>query len=169
MSGFETIAMIAGVAGTALDFVGTIRQGQEAKQRHLYEQKVQEQQANEARAASQRAAAARKREGEYLLSRQRAAIAGSGGSTAEQSVLDIMGETAKETDLGVRTELFKGEQQGRGYDDAAIVSGIDARNSVTSSYFSAAGGLFNNVSSMYSRFGQQQRRTKTAPVMVPYG
>lgn len=169
MAGLSTIATIAGLAGTALQFVGTIRQGQEAAARHEYEQKVQEQQADEARAASQRAAAARKREGDILLSRQRAAVAASGGSTADQSVLDIMGETAKESDLAVRTELFKGEQQGRGYDDAAIVSGIDAKNAVTSSYFSAAGGLFSGISSMYSRFGQQQSRTRTAPVMIPYG
>lgn len=159
MSGFETLALIAGGIGTAVQTFGTIKAGKDADAKAQYEAKVQEQQADEAKAASQRDAAAQHRQGQQLLSQQRAAIAGSGGSLADPSVIDLMGDTSAEVELAKETELFKGEQQSRGYNDAAKNSRISGKNAKTAAYISAAGGLFSGVSSMYSRFGQQAKAT----------
>lgn len=162
MSGFELIAGLAGAAGTVVQTLGTLQAGREDKARYQYEQKVQQQQADEAQAASQRDAAARYREGEFLLSQQRAGIAGGGGSLADASVMDLMGDTAAEADLAARTEIYKGEQQARGYNDAAKIAGINANNAMSRARYQAAGGLFAGVSNMYSRFGQQARATAPA-------
>lgn len=169
MSGLEIIAGIAGLAGTALQAAGTIKAGNEAEDRFEYEAKVKQQRADEARAAGQRAAMARQREGELVMSRQRAYAAAQGGG-ADASVIDIMADTASEVDLGVKTEMFKGEQQGRGYDDAAKISLTNARNAASSSKWAAAGTLFGGVTSMYSRFARDKRRsTSLSTISLPYG
>lgn len=157
MSGFELIAGLAGAAGTLIQVGGTLQAGKEDQARYEYEQKVQRQQADEAQAASQREAASRYREGKLLASQQRAAIAGSGGSVADASVIDLMNDTQDEVNLAAQTEIYKGEQQRRGYDDAAKIAGINAKNAMSRAKYQAAGGLFAGVSNMYSRFGQQAR------------
>lgn len=162
MSGFELIAGLAGAAGTVVQTLGTLQAGREEKARFQYEQKVQQQQADEAQAASQRDAAARYREGRLLASQQRAAIAGSGGSLEDASVIDLMNDTQDEVNLAAQTEIYKGEQQKRGYNDAAKIAGINADNAMTRAKYQAAGGLFAGVSNMYSRFGQQARATAPA-------
>lgn len=153
------IGKVAAVGGTILQVAGTMQAGREEKARLQYEEKVQEQQADEALAASQRDAASRYREGRLLLSQQRAAIAGSGGNITDASVIDLMGDTAAEADLAARTEIYKGEQQSRGYNDAAKVAGVNADNAMRRARWQAAGQLFSGVSSMYSRFGQQAKAT----------
>lgn len=162
MSGFETLALIAGGIGTAISTFGTIQAGREAEAQANYQAKVQEQQADEAYASSQRDAAEKYRKGQIMLGDQRAAIAGSGGDLTDPSVLDIMGDTQAEIDLAARTDIFRGDQQARGYNDAAINSRISGQNAKRASYLNAAGTLFSGVSNMYSRFGQQAKSTKTA-------
>lgn len=156
------LGMIAGALGTAVQLAGTLQAGREESARYAYEQKVQRQQADEAQAASQRDAAARYREGRLLASQQRAAIAGSGGSLEDASVIDLMNDTQDEVNLAAETEIYKGEQQKRGYNDAAKIAGINANNAMTRAKYQAAGGLFAGVSNMYSRFGQQARATAPA-------
>lgn len=162
MSGFETLALVAGGIGTAVQAFGTISAGREANARAQYEAKVQEQQADEAYSASQRDAAETYRKGQIMLGDQRAAIAGSGGSLTDPSVIDIMGDTGAEIDLAARTDIYKGEQQARGYNDAAVNSRISGKNAQKAAFISAAGDIFSGVSNMYSRFGQQAKTTKTA-------
>lgn len=159
MGALAGLPAILGGIGTGIQVLGTIKAGNDADAKAQYEAKVQEQQADEAKAASQRDAAAQYRQGNQILSQQRAAIAGSGGSLTDPSVLDLMGDTAAEADLAGRTEIYKGEQQSRGYNDAAKNSRISGKNAKTAAYIGAAGSLFSGVSSMYSRFGQQAKQT----------
>lgn len=165
MSGFEILAGL----GLGLQTLGTLQQGREQKARFHYEQKVQRQQADEAEAASQRDAAARYREGEFILSQQRAGIAGSGGNLSDPSVIDLMGDTQAQVRLAADSEIYKGQQQAKGYNDAAVVSGINGDNAMKAAWLNAGANLFSGVSNMYSRFGQQQRMTSpstgsTAPL-----
>ncbi len=162
MSGFETLALIAGGIGTAVSTLGTIQAGREAKAQAEYQAKVQEQQADEAYASSQRDAAEKYRKGRIMIGDQRAAIAGAGGDLTDPSVLDIMGDTEAEIDLAARTDIFRGEQQARGYNDAAVNSRITGKNAQKAAFLNAGASLFSGVSNMYSRFGQQARTTATA-------
>lgn len=170
MSGFETLALIAGGIGTAVSTLGTIQAGREAKAEADYAAKQQEMQADEATASSQRDAAEKYRKGRIMLGDQRAALAASGGDLTDPSVIDIMGDTEAEVDLAARTDIYRGEQQARGYNDAAINSRISGKNAQKASYISAAGNLFSGMSSMYSRFGAPAKTSApTNNVKLPYG
>lgn len=163
------VSGIAGVAGTIMSVSGALQQGKDAEAKAKYEAKVQEQQADEAQAASQREASEKYRQGQYMLSQQRAAIAGSGGSVNDPSVIDMMGETAGETALSAETSIYKGEQQARGYNDAAKVSRYEGKAARRASYYNAAGALFSGVTSMFSRFGAPQKSAPAKSVRTPYG
>jgi len=156
------LAPILGAIGTGIQVLGTLQAGREAKARHEYEAKVQRQQADEAEAASQRDAAARYKEGQFILSQQRAAIAGSGGNLNDPSVIDLFGDTKDSIGLAVDSEIYKGKQQAKGYNDAAVVSGINAKNAMNAAWLNAGSQLFSGITNMYSRFGQQQRQTSAA-------
>jgi hypothetical protein len=147
------LATIASIAGTALSVVGTISAGAQQSAAYKYQAQQDKIAADEAKASSQREAAAQTRQGELIMSRQRAAVAAGGGNTAEPSVIDVMADTGAQADLAARTQLFKGEEQSRGYQDAATIAGINASNARTNSYFGAAGDLFKGITSMYDRFG----------------
>lgn len=147
------LGTIATIAGTALSVIGTISAGAQQSAAYKYQAQQDKIAADEAKASSQREAAAQRRQGDLVLSRQRAAIAANGGNTAEPSVIDVMADTGTEADLAARTQLFKGEEQSRGYKDAATIAGINASNARTNSYFGAAGDLFKGVTSFYDRFG----------------
>lgn len=164
------LTAILGAIGTATSVVGTLAAGAQQKKRFEFEQKVAEQQADEASAASQRDAQARYREGRLIASQQRAQIAGSGGSVADQGVIDLMGDTQERVTLAAQTDIYKGEQQKRGFNDAAKIAGINAENSMSQAWLNAGGQLFSGISSMYSRFGQQQKQGAAASkVALPYG
>ncbi|MQY48189.1 hypothetical protein GAO09_19320 [Rhizobiales bacterium RZME27] len=162
MGALAGLAPIFGAIGTGISVLGTIQAGREAKAQADYQAKVQEMQADEAQAASQRDAAATYRQGRLIASQQRAAVAGAGGDLTDPSVIDIMADTDFETDLAARTDIYRGEQQARGLNDAAVNSRISGKNAQKAAFISAAGNLFSGVSNMYSRFGAQAKTTATA-------
>ncbi|MFN7089985.1 MAG: hypothetical protein ACK4P4_05485 [Allorhizobium sp.] len=164
------ISSIAAVGGTILQVGGAIQQGREQEARFHYEQQVQEQASDEAQAASQRDALARTREGQFILSQQRAAIGAGGGNLDDPGVIDLMDDTQEQIRYASDTEIYKGEQQARGYNDAAKIAGVNASSAMSAAKLNAAGALFSGVSSMYSRFGQQAKKTAPAStVALPYG
>lgn len=170
LAALAPLAQVAAIGGTILSTMGAIQQGREQKARFQYEQKVAAMQADEAEAASQRDARERYREGQFMLSQQRAAVAGTGGSIADPSVMDFMGDTQERVALAADTEIYKGQQQARGYNDAAKVAGVNAKNAMSAAYLNAGANLFSGISSMYSRFGQQAKKTApTTSVKLPYG
>ncbi|CAI2936243.1 hypothetical protein [Aminobacter niigataensis] len=164
------IGTIASIGGTIMSVAGAMEEGREQKARYQYEQKVAAAQADEATAASQRDAMERYREGKHLLSQQQAAIAGSGGNLTDPSVIDIMGDTTERVALAAQTDIYKGDQQARGYNDAAKVAGYNANSAMRAARIKAGGMLFSGMSSMFSRFGESNKKTQTAPsVSLPYG
>ena len=160
---------VLGALGTVMSVAGTMEEGREQKARFQYDQKVAAQQADEATAASQRDAMARYREGRYLLSQQQAAIAGSGGNLTDPSVMDVMGDTTERVTLAAQTDIYKGEQQARGYNDAAKVAGYNAESAMRAARIKAAGELFSGMSSILSRFGEPNKKAEKAPSSeLPY-
>lgn len=151
-----------GLVGSVMQMQGTLQQGREEKARYEYEKKVKEQQADEAQAASQRDAAARHREGELILSQQRAGIAAGGGGLAEGGVINLMADTKDRVGLATETELYKGDQQARGYNDAAKIAQMNADNAMSRARNAAAGQLFSGVTSMFNRFGQMHMNSSSS-------
>lgn len=167
-----TLFAVLGGLGVGVQALGTITQGREAKAQADYQAQVAAANADEAQASSQRDAAEQYRRGRILESKQRAAIAAGGGSTADPSVLDIMGDTASAADLNARTEIYKGENQARGYDSMAAVDRAQGKSAMSAAYLGAAGDLFSGASSLYARFGAPLKAKPAAPtsgVKLPYG
>ncbi len=170
LAGFAAIATIVSAVGTGVQALGALQQGRDQKAAYEFEAKQREQQANESRAASQREAQARNREAEAILSRQRTVAAATSGDVTDPSVLDIMGDTAGEADLARRTEIYRGENRARGYQDAAKVARMNADRAMTSARYQALGGVLGGASSMFSRFGQSRIQRQSAPTVAPlYG
>ncbi|WP_040456267.1 hypothetical protein [Hoeflea sp. 108] len=161
------LAPVLGAIGTIVSVAGTMEEGREQKARYQYEQKVAAQQADEATAASQRDAMARYREGRYLLSQQQAAIAGSGGNMTDPSVMRIMDDTTEQVTLAAETDIYKGDQQARGYNDAAKVAGYNANSAMRAARIKAASTLFSGMSTMFSRFGESNTKTATSSTVTP--
>ncbi|MGV2104395.1 hypothetical protein [Rhizobium sp. 21-4511-3d] len=192
MSGLEFLAAAAGAAGTVTQIAGTLQAGREAKAKYQYQQKVAEAQGDEAMASAQRDAAERYREGQLIQSQQRAAIAGAGGDLTDPSVIDLLNDTQDRVNYAADSEIYKGTQQQRGYDDAAAVAGIDAENAMKAaqigaftagfdafnrlggragpdgSWLSDGPGVFSGVSGMYARFGKAEKRGSPSTVVLPY-
>lgn len=161
------LAPVLGAIGTIVSVAGTMEEGREQKARYQYEQKVAAQQADEATAASQRDAMARYREGRYLLSQQQAAIAGSGGNMTDPSVMRIMDDTTEQVTLAAESDIYKGDQQARGYNDAAKVAGYNAESAMRAARIKAASTLFSGMSTMFSRFGESNKKTATSSTVTP--
>lgn len=160
-----TLATVASVGSTALGVAGAVAEGRQNKANLQYQSKIQEQQADSSRASGQRAAASRYREGKLIASRQNAIAAASGGG-ADDSVIDMMGDTASEVDLGARTEMFNAEQQARGYESQSDVSLTNASQAGRNGTLSALGAGFSGLSAMDARFGKKKQ---TAPKAGRYG
>lgn len=170
---FTILGTVAGVAGTIMQAKGIKEEGREQRDRFLYEKKVAEQKADEATAAAQRDSMARYREGRFLLSQQQAALAANGGSLADASVIDLMDDTQEQVALSADTEMFKGEQQRRGYTDAAKVAAYDAESAMMAAKRRATGVIVGGVSTMFSRFGEMSGGFKggsaSTGATLPYG
>ena len=154
-----TIATVASAVGTGLSVVGALKQGAEQKARYNYEAKVAEQRADEERASGQRRAASVTRQGRIMQSDAAASAAMVGGG-GDVSVLDMAGMTSAETSLAADTEMYRAEQRGRGLDDSAAVSRINARNAGTGGMLNAAGSLASGSATMFDRFAKMRDYNK---------
>ena len=156
MSGLEIIGAVSALAGTAMSIYGTITAGNEQAAQMEYQAKVADQKAAEARAASQRDALAKNREGQIIQSQMRAAAAAQGG-LSDPSVIDAFGDVESEISLARQQDIYAGEQQGRGYQDAADMARLNAKNAVSAARIGAAGQLFQGATSMFDRFGAAKK------------
>lgn len=138
MSGFETIAAIA---GTAISAAGTIAAGQAEKRNADYVAKQEEMKAQEEFAASQREAQQYKREASLAQSRAQALAAASGGGagTDAPTIVKIMSDTAGQGQLNAGTALYGGISRRAGLMDSARGRRAAGRASLMGSYLSAFG------------------------------
>lgn len=138
MSGFETIAAIA---GTALSAAGTIAAGQAEKRNADYIAKQEEMRGQEEFAASQREAQQYKREASLAQSRAQALAAASGGGagTDAPTIVKIMSDTAGQGALNANTAIYGGVSRRAGLMDSARGRRASGRASLMGSYLSAFG------------------------------
>ena len=132
MAGFGPLFAIASAAFT---IVGQIAQGQAAKAageaqavafRHraaLSERaaEAKEQAAGQQRAISQRAAIEQRRQGGLVESRVQALSAASGAGALDPTIVGILGDIGRETDIRAETALFEGEEAARGLEFGADI------------------------------------------------
>lgn len=142
MAALPAVAMIASMAATGLQVMGTLQQGRAQQAALNYEAGERDRVAAEERAASQREAITKRTDAERVMSRQRALAATSGAGVVNPSILDIYGETAQQGEYNAQTALYGGESRARGQLSQANAARFKAKAAYKGSLLEAAGQAF---------------------------
>ena len=170
MSGLETIALIASLAGAATTAVGTIAAGNAKAAQAEAEAKAQEFQAQqldisakEEKAGAQRDMLELRRRKTLALSQLQSRAAGSGFSATDPTALQIGSEIEKYGTYQEQMATYGGEAKARDASFAAASKRYSAamtrdigRSYKTAGYLSAAGTILGGIGGMagkYNRYG----------------
>lgn len=147
-SGGLSLGSVLGGLGTATGIAGSILGAEQQRSAAKFEAAEMEKRANAEMAASQRDAAAKRREGELLMSRQQALA---GGASSDPSLIALMGDAGAEAEYNAQTALYRGS-------DAAstLRSRAAAKRTEASTYMPAA--LIRSSTSLLADYGRA--RTK---------
>lgn len=143
--GLSTLATAASVAGTAIGVVGALQQGQMQREAYKMEAVQAEQRANEARAAAARQQYETRRKTDLVQSRVRAVAAASGASTTDAGTLGAEQSIAERGEYSALMDWAQGENRARGFEDQASAALYKGKVAEKSSYFKAAGTLFDGI------------------------
>lgn len=163
----STLGTALSAASIALPVIGGIQQAGAARAAGRQAQQQAEAEAKQAQAISQREALDRRQEGALLESRQRALAAAQGGST-DPSILNLIGQTAADTERAVQTSLYQGTAQAQGARYRGQVAQAQSRFDATGAILGGIGGGVGAASSAYSRFGEKPD-TRTTSGNYRYG
>ena len=165
MSGIE-IALLAASAGTALaggaiGAAGTIAQGNAQLEIAKAERKQLSRMATEEMAVATRDASSKAKEAELLTSRGQAVAASSGGMATDNTVLELMGNIARDANVQTRDVLRTGQvkaddlmYRGRvGVESARTNRGL-ARLAATGQMVSAVGDAASIAGTAYDKYGK---------------
>jgi pyruvate/2-oxoglutarate dehydrogenase complex dihydrolipoamide acyltransferase (E2) component len=152
MSGIETIALIAGLAGSAASAVGTIAAGNQAAAGAEFEAAQLDAAADEEKAASQREAMQKRKERDFVLSRQQAVASQSNLGALDETVLDLAGDVVQEGAVQEGMIRYGGDQRASGRRAQAQAARISGKAAKTGSYLSAAGTIMGGIGSFASDF-----------------
>jgi hypothetical protein len=147
MAGLETIAMIAGLAGTAASAAGTLAAGAARKDAADFQAQQLERQAAEERAASQREADQADKERDFILSRQQVVASSSNLGALDETVLDLSGDVAQEASLKRGMIRYGGEERAKGRMAQAAAARLEGEAEKKGSYFAAAGTIASGIGS----------------------
>lgn len=162
MAGLETLALVAGIAGTAMQVGGSVVQAagynqaaDAAEQDAEFEAQQLERSGKEEFAASQRDAFAARDESRLAQSRAQAVAAASGGGAGADAptIVQIMGGLARQGELNAQGALYTGESRRAGARDQALATrrtgrsqAAGYRNNAMASIFSGLGSGFRSLS-----------------------
>jgi hypothetical protein len=145
MTGIETAALIATVAGAAVSAIGQIQQGKAAKQAGEYNALTAERNALVARQQASAEATAQQREASQRLGAIRAAY-GASGVTVEGSPLDVLSDSASLAELDRQTIEYKGSLRALGYEDTAALDRAQGKSAQRAGYMGAASSVLMGAS-----------------------
>lgn len=147
---------IASIAGTAFSAINQMQQGQDQRRWYEYNAAVAERDAEEARRIAEYEAAQTRKEGQKLLSVQRARYASS-GVTFEGSPLLLMEETAKEIELDALMTERTGEVTAQKYTTEAALSRMKGSGAKTAGYYGAGSTLLTGAGQAATSYGTYKR------------
>jgi hypothetical protein len=146
-----TLTMMATLAASGLQAMGTMQRGQATRAAQNYEASERERQAATERAASQREAIEKRTETDRALSRTRALAAASGAGVVNPSILDIYGDTAQQGEYNAQAALYGGEDRARGQLSAANAARFKGKTAYKGSLLEAGGQLLAGGGKAYSQ------------------
>ncbi|MGE5147403.1 MAG: hypothetical protein ACM3N5_11675 [Candidatus Eiseniibacteriota bacterium] len=136
---------IASIASAAASAAGAAAQGNAARAAANYNAAVARQNADIARANATADAAKQERQGDLLAGRQRAAT-GASGITPQGSPLDVMADSALESELDALTTHYRGELQARSYGQDAALQTMRGKEAQQAGYIGAGTALLKGAS-----------------------
>lgn len=152
MAGLETIGLIAGLIGSGASAVGTIAAGNQAEASADFEAAQLDAAAAEEKAAAQREAAQKRKEVEFVQSRQQAVASQSGLGALDETVIDLAGDVAQEGALQEQMIQYGGTQRASGRRAQAQAARLSGKAAKTGSYYSAAGTIMGGLGSFASDY-----------------
>ena len=138
------------VAGSVMSAIGSLQQGQAAKQASEYNATIATQNAAIARQNAADKAHQADRETYLRLGSIRANQGAAGGAAGEGSVLDVIGDVAAQSELEHQQIVYQGELQARGYQNTATLETYSANTKQSSSYWKAGSELLSGGYNYYS-------------------
>lgn len=141
------------VAGSLVSAGGSILSGNAQAENAKFQAQQLNMKATEERAAASREAADQARKQALVTSRQQALAAAGGGSATDPSILDLMGDTAAQGYVQRGTTVGLGENRARGYEDAAAVQRLNARNARMAGFIDAGSSLLSAPMAAYKAYG----------------
>lgn len=141
MASLATIATVATLAGTAVTAGATIYNGMQQQQMADEIAKQEELAGKNEFASSIHDAEERRLEGALVMSRQQAiaAASGAGSGSDAPTIMKILGDTAKRTQVGVESSIYQGAQRRDDYTRSARNRRITGQNNFFGSIAKAAG------------------------------
>jgi hypothetical protein len=139
------------MAGAAISAIGAIKQGQAAKAAADFNATVNQQNAGIARQEARDLAQQHDRETYQRLGAIRAAQ-GHAGGTNEGSVLDVLADTASQSELERQQIMYRGELKARGYLNTATLDTFQGETAKDASYMKAGSELLGGASRAYGNF-----------------
>lgn len=159
--GVETLAMIAigtTVLSTGMGVYQGIQSGKDAKAWSEYNAGVMVNEATMARQNAALEAEQQRKAGARLKGEQRAAFARAGVDISSGSPLDVLAETASETELAISTIKWAGEQQAKRAISAAEAERMKGKAAERASYW-GAGSTFLTGASKATSMGLKYNQT----------
>lgn len=152
------LSTIIGLVGTAVSAAGTLAAGAAQKSAADFQAEQLEQQAAEEKAASQREADRKKKETNFILSRQQAVASASNLGALDETVLDLAGDVAQEGAYQEGMIRYGGEERAKGRRAQAASSRLEGKAAQTGSYFGAAGTLMGGIGDFASDYGLGKKK-----------
>jgi hypothetical protein len=154
--GLTSLLSLVGVGTSA---VGTIAAGAAQKSASEYQAKQLEIAAAEEQAAAQRDALEKRKERNFLLSRQQARASASGLGALDDTVLDLAGDIVQEGAYQEGLIRYGGGERARGRRAQAASSRLEGRAAMTGSLFSAGGTLMSGLGSLAEDYRANRARS----------
>lgn len=156
------LGTIAGLAGNLLSGAGSIAGGMNAAQQAKMQARQLERQAQEEKAAARREAFRKREEGERIGSRQLAVAAASGGGVNDPTVLDIMGDTAAETEIQAEELEYAGNVRASDLENYASAVRAGGKQAATAGMVKGITSIASGGLSLYDKFNPPRTRSRYA-------
>lgn len=152
MAELATIATVVSTGSSILSGLGQMQAGRAANANAKFQAAQLEQQAGQERASAQRLAVAERRRSAIMQSNAQAAAAASGGSATDTTVLNLIGDIAKEGEFNALSALFEGEERARGLQLQSATARMEGKRTQKQGMFSGISTIVGGVTSAASKY-----------------
>ncbi|MCF7811450.1 hypothetical protein K9N50_10735 [bacterium] len=152
VTGLTVGGMVLSAVGTVASVQSQMQQGKEQNKWNQYNAAVAERDAEAARQSAEYEAALKRREGEKLLSRQRA-LYGKAGVTFKGSPLMLMEETAADIEMDALMIERTGKLTASRYGEEATLSRMKGTSAQKAGYYGAGTTLLTGAGQAINTYG----------------